>query len=91
MLVVPGTPFWKLVLKQFDDLLVKVSHLMQVQPVPVYRLIDFETLPPEGIYLSTTCLGRFYWLRQSWTLLLLSEVERKDSGMPCSVQPATHC
>lgn len=31
MLSSAGTPFWKLVLKQFDDLLVKVRHYSIVQ------------------------------------------------------------
>lgn len=33
LLVSAGTPFWKLVVKQFDDLLVKVCALSQINGV----------------------------------------------------------
>ena len=33
LLALAGTPFWKLVVKQFDDLLVKVCALPQVNGV----------------------------------------------------------
>ena len=45
-----GTPFWKLVLKQFDDLLVKVEHMLAM-PFKRNSLII--------ISLSKLLLGRY--------------------------------
>ncbi len=71
-----GTPFWKLVLKQFDDLLVKVrccaghASLYWTALATAWAGARFASL---AIVSSGGCdimasLCRFSWLRQWWTL-----------------------
>ncbi len=64
-----GTPFWKLVLKQFDDLLVKASPASVQRKLPRCMLGSAGTLQTSGcqIVLKELHCCRFSLLRQWWT------------------------